>query len=242
MAWGVNAARWRSSAFLGEVLALMAVVAVPATAHGGTFSRSAISIWRGDAHIISSPNGTKAILVRPPKVPDSDETHDVVVRAYGREYQTNIGALVNAEVAWAPDSNAFFVTYSDGGNIGTYHVKVFHVTASGLAVTEPIPDGRTLFVPRCADPESPNVGAVRWMGRGSRRLLVALEVPPHSSCADMGTFRVFEIELPGARVIKQRDQLVAKKLLRKDLGDELLNADDGCITRPGTCVPHGVQP
>jgi len=220
----------------------MAVVSVPATAHGGAFSRSAIPIWSGGARAILSPDGTKAILVRPPKIPDSDENHDVVVRAYGREYQTKIGALVNAEVAWAPDSSAFFVTYSDGGNIGTYHVTVFRITASGLTVTEPIPDGRTLFVPNCADPESPNIGAVRWMGRGSRRLLVAVEVPPHSSCADMGTFRVFEIELPGARVVNQRNQLEAKKLLRKHLGEELLNADDGCITRPGTCVPHGVSP
>jgi hypothetical protein len=220
----------------------MAVASVPATANAGAFSRSAISIWRGGARTISSPDGTKAILVQPPKIPDSDENHDVIVRAYGRDHQTDIGALVNAEAAWAPDSSAFFVTYSDGGNVGTYHVKVFRVTASGLDISEPIPDGRALVAPRCADPEFPNVGAVRWKGRGSRRLLVAVEVPPHSSCAAMGTFRVFEIELPGGRVVSQRNQLVAKKLLGNDLGDELLNADDGCITRPGTCDPHGMSP
>lgn len=235
-------ARKRSSALLGGVLALAAVASVPATANAGAFSRSAISIGRGGARTISSPDGTKAILVQPPKIPDSDANHDVVVRAYGRKYQTNIGALVNAEVAWALDSSAFFVTYSDSGSVGTYHVKVFRVTASGLDVAEPIPDGRTLFAPRCADPEYPNVGAVRWEGRGSRRLLVAVEVPPHSSCVAMGTFRVFEIELPGGRVVNQRNQLMAKEVLRSDLGNELLNADDGCITRPDTCVPSGVKP
>ena len=117
-----------------------------------------------------------------------------------------------------------------------YHVEIFRVTARGLDVTEPIPDGRTLLVPTCLDAESPNVGAVRWEGRGSHRLVVAVEVPPHSSCTDMGTFRVFDVELPGARVVSQLDQLEAKKLLKNDLGAELLNADDGCITRPGTCV------
>jgi hypothetical protein len=234
-------ARRRSTLF-GKVLALVAAVSAPAAANGGMYSRSAVSMWGGHSRTISSPDGTKAIWVRPPTRPESDENHDVVVRAYGREFPTDIGALVNAEAAWSPDSRAFFVTYSDGGNVGTYHVKIFHVSASGLRVTEPIPDGRALFVPRCADPEHPNVGAVRWKGRGSRRLLVAVEVPPHSSCVDMGTFRVFEIELADGRVVTDLNQLEAKTLLRNDLGDELLNADDGCVRRPGTCVPQGVRP
>lgn len=220
----------------------MAAVSIPATAHGGAFSRRAVSVRGGGVRTISSPDGTKAILIRPPQSPGSDEDHLVVVGASGREHQTKIGALVNAEVAWAPNSNAFFVTYSDGGNVVAYHVMVFHVTASGLAVTDPIPDARKLLAPKCVDLESPNVGAVRWMGRGSRRLLIAVEVPPHSSCADMGTFTLFEIELPSGRAIKKWKQVEGKERFRASLGDELLNADDSCITRPGTCVPHGVEP
>jgi hypothetical protein len=165
----------------------------------------------------------------------------VIVTAYGREHRTDIGGLVNAEVAWAPDSRAFFVTYSDGGNVGTYHAKVFRVTAAGLDVTEPIPDGRALLAVKCAEPEFPNVAAIRW-ARGSRTLLVTVQVPPHSSCVDMGTFRVFEIELPGGRVANQWNQLAAKKLLAEDLGDGLLVAADGCVARPGTCVPYGFPP
>jgi hypothetical protein len=202
-------------------------LASPRTASGGAFSRSAIRIWGGGSATISSPDGSKAILVKPPRTPDADENHEVVVRAYGRDFETTIGALVNAELAWAPDSSAFFVTYSDGGNVGTCHVEVFRVTAAGLEVMEPIPEGRTLFVPRCADPESPNVGAVGWTERGSRRLLVAVESPPHSSCADMGTFRVFDIELPGGRVVNQWNQPVARKLLGRELGDRLLKAGGG---------------
>jgi len=110
---------------LGEILAALALVSTPVAVNGGAFSRTATSIWHGGATVIPSPNGEKAILVRPPKAPASDETHEVVVRAYGREFPTDVGALVNAEAAWAPDSSAFFVTFSDGGNVGTYHVKVF---------------------------------------------------------------------------------------------------------------------
>ena len=54
------------------------------------------------------------------------------MEAYGRRYRTRIGEWVNAEAAWSPDSSAFFVTYSDGGLVGTYHVKVFYVTAAAL--------------------------------------------------------------------------------------------------------------
>jgi hypothetical protein len=223
------------------LLVLMIAVFVSAAGTGGAFSRSAIGIWRGGSRTISSPDGTKAILVRPPTSAESDANHDVIVKAYGRELRTDLGTLGNAEVAWAPDSRAFFATYSDGGNVGTYHVKVFHVTAAGVQVTEPIPDGRALLAPSCGDPELPNVAAIRW-GRRSRTLLVGVQVPPHSSCVDMGTFRVFEVERPGARVVKEWNQLDARKLLAKDLGDELLNADDGCVTRPGTCVPGGVRP
>jgi hypothetical protein len=164
----------------------------------------------------------------------------VTLNANGESYPT-IGWWVNGEAAWAPDSKAFFITYSDGGNVGTYHVKIFYVTDSGLRVVEPIPNGSTLFQPRCFDLEQPNVGAIKWMGGGSGSLLIAIEVPPHSSCASMGTFEAFEIELPSGKVISHYNQLTTKKLFKSDLGDELLGADDSCIRKPQSCVPPGLD-
>jgi hypothetical protein len=70
--------------------------------------------------------GKKRSSFTPPRIPDSDETHTVVVKVNGREYSTQIGSWVNAEAQWAQDSRAFFVTYSDGGNVGTYHVKIVY--------------------------------------------------------------------------------------------------------------------
>ncbi len=88
-----------------------------------------------------------------------------------------IGALVNAEAAWSPDSRAFFVTYSDAGMVRTYHVRVVYVTEAGIRVIEPVPNGRRLFRPTCFDPEYPNVVAIGWLGHGSDRLAIAVEVP-----------------------------------------------------------------
>jgi hypothetical protein len=210
-------------------------------AKGGIWSQSAVSIWGGDAGTIPSPDGTKAIVIRPPHSPDSDETHDVIVRANGREYRTDIGAWVNAEAAWSPDSKAFFVTYSDGGNIGTYHVKIINVEPTGLRIAEPVPNGRTLFVPTCFEPERPNVGAIKWMGKDASRLLIAVQVPPHSSCASMGTFKAFEIAIPDGSVLGRYGQLQAKKSFRNELGVELVGAEDACIEKPETCVPSGLK-
>ncbi len=189
--------------------------------------------------MIPSPDGNNAIRITRATNPDGD--HQVVVKAYSREYKTEIGSLVNAEVAWSPDSKAFFVTYSDGGNVGTYHVKVFYVTKSGLRVIEPIVSGRKLFAPTCFDPEFANVGAIKWVGADSSRLLIAVEVPPHSSCASMGRFRAFEITPPEGKVIDQFGQIAAKRVFAPDLGVELRNADDSCIRKPLSCVPPGLD-
>jgi hypothetical protein len=188
------------------------------------------------------PDGKKAIVIPPLQNPDSDQAHTVKVRANGREYRTDIGAWVNAEAAWSPDSTAFFVTYSDGGNVGTYHVKIVYVESTGLRMVEPVPNGDKLLVPICDGQEStPNVGAIKWMGNDASRLLIAVEVPPHSSCAGMGTFKAFEIEVSDGSVLARYGQLQAKKLFRHALGAELLGANDVCVQKPQECVSPGLK-
>jgi hypothetical protein len=180
-------------------------------------------------------------VVKPPENPASDETHTILIRSGDHIYRTKIGALVNAEAAWAPDSKAFFVTYSDGGNVGTYHVRVVYVTDSGIRVIEPIPNGRRLFEPRCFDPETPNVGAIGWPGQDSDQLLIAVEVPDHSSCASMGTFKAFLIQLPTGKVVSEYGQIEAKKAFSNLIGSELMQADDMCIKEPENCIPCGMK-
>jgi hypothetical protein len=206
------------------------------------WSRYAVGIWGGrNGSSIPSPDGKRVISIQPAPTSDSDETHRVIVTAFGRQYRTEIGAWVNAEAAWSPDSKAFFVTYSGGGNVGTYHVKVVYVTDTGLRIVEPVPNGRRLFVPTCFDPELPNVAAIKWTRPDSSRLLIAVQVPPHSSCASMGTFRAFEIALPDGAVVSRYGQIRTKEVFGRDLGDELRTARDACIEKPETCVPPGLE-
>jgi hypothetical protein len=151
-----------------KVLLLCFLVAVPAGTQAkinddSMYSRSATSIWASGDVTIPSPDGKKAIFVENPENSTSQQTHTVLIRAGIHVYRTKIGVLVNAEAAWAPDSKAYFITYSDGGNVGTYHVRVVYVSNGGIHVIEPVPNGRRLFRPTCFDPEMPNVGAIRWI-------------------------------------------------------------------------------
>jgi hypothetical protein len=190
---------------------------------------------------IPSPDGKKEIIVKHPERPDADENHTVLVRVAGHVYRTKIGALVNAEAAWSSDSKAFFVTYSDGGLVGTYHVRVIYVTNSGLRVVEPVPNGRRLLRPTCFGLEVPNVGAIGWVGQDSNQLAIAVQVPPHSSCASMGTFKAFVIRIPAGSVVSEYGQIQAEQAFSHELGSMLKNGDDSCIVKPQNRIPCGMK-
>jgi hypothetical protein len=227
-------------------LLLFGILAITMAASGfprraGLWSRSAIFIWSvPESLTLASPDGSKRITIQPIREPTSDATTVVTIEANGRSYATEIGSWVNAEVAWSPDSKAFFVTYSDGGNVGTYHVKVFYVTPTGLNIIEPVPNGRTLWIPKCFDAERPNVAAIGW-SKDSSRLLIVVQVPPHSSCASMGTFRSYEIALPRGTVVAKHDQIASKKIFAAGLGNELRDADDNCTKQQTGCMPPGLK-
>jgi len=205
------------------------------------FSCAASSIWSGANTVVPSPDGKKKIIIGPPNPANSEETHRVAVRIGSRTFPTTIGALVNAEAAWSPHSKAFFVTYSDGGDVGTYRVRVYYATDAGIRWVEPITNGRRLLTPNCFDPEVPNVGAIEWFGAGSDELAVAIQVPPHSSCAAMGTFRAFIIRVPSGAIVAAYSQVQAKKLFSNAIGPTLQDADNACAEKPQTCIPCGMK-
>ena len=193
-------------------------------------------------HGLPSPDGRSVIHAREIASSSDDSwPFKIWVTAGGRNYPLAFGTYVGTEVGWSPDSTAFFVTYSDGGAVGQFHALIYEIDSNGVHRSEPVPNGSKLSKPHCSPPQEPNVGAIKW-GVGSQSLFIAVEVPPHSSCASMGTFRVFEITRREAKVLGEYDQLEAKKLLAESLGAELRNADDDCIKKPKTCVLPGVSP
>ena len=120
--------------------------------------------------------------------------------------------------------------------MGQYHTDVFVVRQNKLIQ---VPLTRVIEVAfghpvKCGWPEVPNVVAIKWLD-GSRMLLVAAEILPHSNCDSMGTFRGFVVDVENQRIVKSYDQITVKRLYGSDLGQELRDSDDSCIRRPQSC-------
>jgi hypothetical protein len=223
-------------------LAVAFVFASP-TFGGHLFSKYATSISDLAAQPagLPSPNGLKTIHARKLDSPDRGGWPVEAWVSYGgKDHSIRFGSEVNAEVIWSPDSSRFAVTYSDTGAVGWYHVVVYLLGAKEVHILEPIRDSSRLFKTYCNPEQAPNAGAVRW-SEDSRSLFVALEVPPHSSCASMGTFQLFEIEIPGGKPLRIYHQHEAKKLFADSLGAELRNADDECVELKKSCIPPSVH-
>jgi hypothetical protein len=115
----------------------------------------------------------------------------------------NVGISSLAELLWAPDSRALFVTQSYGGAVGEWRVTVYLVRQAHAEAVNVSQAAVTSFKRhyRCKDAEEPNVAAVAWT-EGSRYLLLVTEVPPHSSCPEMGKIRGYLVDASSGRVVR----------------------------------------
>ena len=205
-----------------------------ADTNGDLWSHSAVSISSGSTEVMPSPTAKSRLLYDRHEIQNRTKRQGSV-NANGRVYNTQIGAWVNAEAAWSADSQAFFVTYSDGGNVGTYPLKIVYVSSTGLRIIEPVPNGRKLFAPICFEPERPNVAGIRRTGNDTSLLLIACK------CRHIGNLQAFEIVVPDGTVLSRYGQIQSKKLFPPYLGVALLGADDSCVHNAGSCVPAGLK-
>jgi hypothetical protein len=106
--------------------------------------------------------------------------------------------LYPAELAWAPDSKALYITESSGYTTG-YHATIYRLENDTLHQVE----GVNRLVQRdfdrhhrCSDGQLPNIAGLRWM-EDSQRLVVVAEVPPLGICKDMGYFAGYMVSISG---------------------------------------------
>ncbi len=203
----------------------------------GFYSAKATNIWEHvlgtpKAFVIPSPNGKSEIhAIR------SDENGvTIVVSGKTGALTRRIGDGVSSEVLWAPDSKGFFITTSNGGLNGDYHLFVFDDFDGKFGVRDltPLIYKRFGHPVICGYPEVPNVGGVTWLG-SSGHVLVAAEIIAHSNCDSFGTFRAYEVDPASMKIVRTYGQIEAKQEFGSELGDELLNAPDECIRDPKAC-------
>jgi hypothetical protein len=117
--------------------------------------------------------------------------------------------LYPAEIAWAPDGRAFFITSSAGYSSG-YRTQVYRVEQDQLT---PITQINGIVQKdfernhRCFDGDTglglrPNLAGFKWLG-SSDRLLVVAEVPPTGICREQEYFGGYEIVFPSRRIVRR---------------------------------------
>jgi hypothetical protein len=186
--------RSRALTLLVILLSTTSVAGVPGTLQTpqpGTWAAAASYLWPGPTALADLPEGGRNLSVMSPNgklriIVDDTQLQVVSEKSGIRLSRDFIGVMSLAEVLWAPDSSAFFLTQSDGGWVGNWSVMVYRVTPGGLSKSPvgvvALADFRRKF-PRCPD-EYPNVAGIGW-SNVSKRLLLVVEMPCHSGCVDM---------------------------------------------------------
>ena len=199
---------------------LAALVCLPAEfafAHGE---------WSREATVLEYRGGTRTAAILAP-----DRRKKAIVDGVSLRVEMdgprlpgieNAGVSTLAELRWAPDSRAFFITESHGGAVGEWRVTVYMIETQSVRSVDVTSEVTREFKQhyRCAEPEEPNVGAVRWVD-GSNQLLVVAEVPPHSSCPEMGKVKGYVVKVPTGRIVQAFDARELKTRWGRYLGDRL---------------------
>jgi hypothetical protein len=127
-----------------------------------------------------------------------------------------------AELGWAPDSRAFFITWSDGGLVGTWRTSVYLIEAKRVRhvdVTQGIRrEAKKNY--RDVQTEALNIAAVKWL-KTSQNLLLVGEVPPSSYYSEMGKVIGYSILVPSGKIVEQFDQNTLRATWAYALGPRL---------------------
>jgi hypothetical protein len=207
----------------------------------GAWSAATISLFNTWSAFDDNP-GRRASFYSP----DHKKLIEVVgseafLRMGGKSFKTDINNETNhdAELGWAPDSTRFFVTWSDGGEQGGWHMQVYGLDASGVheipGIAEPARKDFELFVRKLPiDPtmDNPNMRSLwdsqdycepynvvggRWLN-GSRQLLLSVLVPNTSACRYTTLFDVYRVDAVTGKILQRYAAAEGHKLF----GDEYL--------------------
>ncbi len=161
---------------------------------------------------------------------------DVTVRMNGKLFETDLGGKHDAELGWAPDSSRFFVTWTETGELGPWHVQVYVVDDLGIheypnvegtarkdfeqrVRNLPIdkefdtPEGRRYWEGEeyC---EPYHVVGGRWLN-GSKELLLSVLVRNVGNCRYMSEFNVYRVDAETGKILERYTAREAHKRFGK---------------------------
>lgn len=185
----------------------------------GDWSSKTVSLFNTWGGFDSNP-GRRFIFFSPDKKKKVEVTGDKVWLFVGsKKFDAHLQDKTNAELGWSPDSTRFFLTWTDGGSTGSWHVQVYEVSDHGLTELKGIEnEARKDFEARIRElppykGRDSNVWATQeyceasvvgseWLARSSQ-LLVSVLVPPTSACRYMTKFDVYRIDIPSGKILQR---------------------------------------
>lgn len=147
---------------------------------------------------IPAPNGTSSVKA-------SRYSLSLVSGEHTKELQELLFTPALTEVLWSPDSRNFVINTSEGGWVGQWNTYFYSIDQDGYPISR---DLESLIrsiannFAQCDPPEEANIGTVAWLNDGKELLFVA-EVPPHSSCRNMGDTLGFRVSVQSWKVIER---------------------------------------
>jgi hypothetical protein len=109
----------------------------------------------------------------------------------------------NIEIAWSPDSSQFFISYSTGGSIGRYHVRLYRIVESTVRETRvPAAVAARFKTKHWCEARGNNLFFLDWTPDSKVAFFVA-EVYPTGDCGpDLGAYRGYAVRLQDGRILR----------------------------------------
>ena len=152
---------------------------------------------------VPSPDGRYRVVLGARSENDSAD----LIRVYAGEELRGTFPLRDLSgsifVKWSPDSQAFYVMWSNGGAIGAYKVRAFRVVG---AQAQELP--LTRLAEREFEGKHPcdrghNVYSLQWL-KNSEQLLLALQVYPTSDCGkELGLYRGYLVRAAEGSILRR---------------------------------------
>lgn len=185
----------------------------------GDWSSQSVSLFNTWGGLDSNP-GRRLTFYSPDKKKRVEVIGGKVLLCIGsKKFDAHFQNKTNAELGWSPDSSRFFLTSTDGGETGSWHVQVYDVNDFGLRELEGIENGakkdfearirklppykgrdRNLWATQeyC----EANVVGSEWLA-GSSQLLVSVLMPNTSACRYMTKFEVYRIDILSGEILQR---------------------------------------
>lgn len=185
------------------------------TACNGIWSSFAKSpfIKQGQLREIISPDGKYMIKASKNGLEFISENKSIILDKV-------IGNPPVTEILWAKDSSKFIINESDGGTVGTWSTHLFYLDKDALPVPIDVQSAVIESVrelAQCDSHEQINMGTIAFSNNNKELFLIA-EVPPHSSCKNMGEIAGFYISIASLKIVEQLSQNMIKENWNDYLG------------------------